>query len=187
MATATSCFTTGFAVFMRYVCMDALGCQDEDQATRRIIERAESRVATADLPFLRMFTTADGLDEKAPRLKDTHGAWLHPSDQPVLYASAMLRLRRECGGDDWTRRFFRALATAPAAPPVTREGARQQCWNWLVCASLAAGRDLSPVFMDDWRLPLAPTTRTALSKLDWPAAGNGFAGAAGQIVPQWQP
>jgi hypothetical protein len=181
-----SCFTTGFAVFMRYVCMDALGCEDDDLETRRVIERAESLIARSDMPFLRMFTDVDGLDEKAPRLKDEQGRWVHPSDQPVTYASAMLRLRREYGGDDWVRRFFRALATGPTAPSNTLPGARGQCWSWLICASLAAGKDLTPLFVDEWRLPLLAVTRTELAALDWQAAGLDFAWVAKRVQPGWQ-
>jgi hypothetical protein len=181
-----SCFTTGFAVFMRYVCMDALGCHDDDLATRQVIERAESLVAKSDMPFLRMFTDADGLHEKAPRLKDEQGRWVHPSDQPVTYASAMLRLRSEYGGDDWVRRFFRALATAPTAPPHTLPGARRQSWSWLICASLAAGKDLTPLFVDEWRMPLAPGTRTELAALDWQASVLDFAWVAERVQPHWQ-
>jgi hypothetical protein len=35
-----SCFVTGFAVFMRYVCMDTLKFHDEDRRTRQTIEEA---------------------------------------------------------------------------------------------------------------------------------------------------
>jgi hypothetical protein len=162
-----SCFTTGFAVFMRYVCMDTLGCHDDDQPTRKVIEEAEARVRRSDLPFLRTFTNADGLDEKAPRLKDTSGKAIQPSDQPVTYASAMLRLWRENGGNPWLRRFFRILRECPGAPETTREGALQQCWNWYLAASLAARRDLSPAFADDWRMPLTAEARRALVAVDW--------------------
>jgi hypothetical protein len=31
-----SCFTTGFAVFMRYVCMDTLGCHDDEQVREAV-------------------------------------------------------------------------------------------------------------------------------------------------------
>ena len=97
-----SAFTTGFAVFMRYVCMDTLGCTDEDAPTRRTIEAVERLIRTGDMPFLKTFTNADGLSEKEPRVKDATGRWVSPSDQPVTYASAMLRLRREHGGNVWT-------------------------------------------------------------------------------------
>jgi hypothetical protein len=166
-----SCFTTGFAVFMRYVCMDTLGCHDDDVPTRRVIEEAQAQVKRGDMPFLRTFTNADGLDEKAPRLKDDAGNPIQPSDQPVTYASAMLRLWRENGGNPWLRRFFRTLRACPDAPENTREGALQQCWNWYLAASLAARRDLAPAFVDDWRLPLSSDARQALSAIDWAQPG----------------
>jgi hypothetical protein len=124
-----SCFTTGFAVFMRYVCMDALQCHDADRRTREVIESAEAQVKRNGLPFLRTFTNADGLGEKEPRLKDASGKPIQPSDQPVTYASAMLRLRHENGGNDWVRRFCRVLRQCPAARENTRDGAMQQRWN----------------------------------------------------------
>ncbi|HRZ58694.1 MAG TPA: calcium-binding protein [Candidatus Paceibacterota bacterium] len=162
-----SCFTTGFAVFMRYVCMDTLGCHDEDRRTREIIEDAQAQVRRAGLPFLRTFTNADGLSEKEPRLKNAAGELIQPSDQPVTYASAMLRLWREQGANPWLRRFCRFLRECPEAPESTRAGAWQQCWNWYLAASLAAQRDLSTVFVEDWRLPLSEGTRKALAGVDW--------------------
>jgi hypothetical protein len=181
-----SCFTTGFAVFMRYVCMDALRCVDDDAPTRRTIEQAEAAVKQDHLPFMKTFTNADGWNEKQPRLKDAAGKWIEPSDQPVTYASAMLRLHREQGGNEWLRRFFRALRECPTAPPDTRAGALQQCWHWYLAASLAARKDLSPVFVDDWRLPLAPETRQALAELDWQQPGLTPAALSARVKPVWQ-
>ncbi|MDB6034232.1 MAG: hypothetical protein JWM16_4570, partial [Verrucomicrobiales bacterium] len=162
-----SCFITGFAVFMRYVCMDTLQLQDDDKGTRDVIEKAESLINKSDLSFLKMFTNADGLDEKASRLKNASGKPLNPSDQPVTYASAMLRLYRENGGNEWLHRFFHALAQCLKANPKERAGALQQSWNWYLAASLAAHKDLSPVFVDQWHLPLSPVTREALTKVEW--------------------
>ncbi len=162
-----SCFTTGLGVFMRYVCMDTLGCHDDDRRTRETIEHAQSQVRRSGLPFLKTFTSDDGLSEKEPRLRDAAGTPIQPSDQPVMYASAMLRLWRENGGIPWLRRFFRLLAECPEASEKTPDGARQQCWNWFLSASVAAQRDLSTVFVDEWRLPLSEATRTALSTVDW--------------------
>ena len=178
-----SAFTTGFAVFMRYVCMDALGCADGDSGTRRTIEGVESRIRSGDMPFLKTFTNVDGLSEKKPRVKDDSGRWVQPSDQPVTYASAMLRLRRENGGDEWVGRFCRAIAECPGASGKTREGALAQSWNWLVAASVAARKDLSPVFVVEWRLPLSSETRAALAQVDWATAS--VDDIQGSIVPVW--
>lgn len=162
-----SLFITGYAVFMRYVCMDVLGCEDADAQTRRTIEAAEAMFAKSDMSFLRGFTTVAGLDEKAPRLKNRNGEWITPSDQPVLYASAMLKLRREYGGEPWLKRFYAQLAACPEVKPENECAALRQSLCWLVCASCAARKDLSAVFGDRWRMPLTPRTRHALSVIDW--------------------
>jgi hypothetical protein len=168
-----SLFITGYAVFMRIVCMDALGCKDPDRATRDAIERAEALCARSDLGFLRALTTLDGLDEKAPRLKDADGRAMEPSDQPVIYAAAMLKLRRDCGGDAWVKRFFAELAKCPEVKPESKDAALRQSYSWLVAASCAAKRDLTPVFVDRWRFPLAEETRKALAAVDWQNAETG--------------
>ena len=167
-----SLFTTGYAVLMRYVCMDTLECEDPDRTTREAIEQAEERFAQADMPFLRGFTTRGGLGEKAPRLFDAQGRALVPSDQPVLYASAMLKLCRDHGGHAWLARFFRHLTACEEIAPHSPEAAVKQSLNWLVAASLAAEQDLSFVFCDRWRLPLDRQARQMLAAVDWksPAA-----------------
>ena len=161
-----SCFITGFAVFMRYVCMDALRCEDKDAETRKVIEGVEPRFSASKLSFLDLFTMV-GMGEKASRIKDESGKVIEPSDQPVCYASAMLRLRRENGGDGWVRRFFHELAACPTSTPDTKVGALNQSWYWLLCSSMAAQKDLSPVFAGKWKLPIAEETRVALGRIDW--------------------
>ena len=179
-----SCFVTGFAVFMRYVCMDALRCEDGDAGTRKTIEGVEPLLATSGLGFLDLFTTL-GVGEKVSLIKDAGGQVINPSDQPVRYASAMLRLRRQHGGDAWVKRFFHELATCPEFPPDTAEGALKQGWYWLLCASVAAGTDLAPVFAGDWKLPLAAETRTALAGFDWRKKDLTALEVAAALKPQW--
>ena len=166
-----SCFITGFAVFMRYVCMDALRCEDTDARTRKVIEGVEPLFSASGLTFLDLFTTSTGVDEKESRIKDGSGKEIDPSDQPVCYASAMLRLRRENGGDGWVKRFFHELAACPKSDPGTKEGALNQSWYWLLCSSVAAQKDLSPVFAGEWKLPIAEDTRAALGRIDWKKKG----------------
>ena len=107
-----SLFTTGFAVFMRYVCMDSLKCTDPDLKTRQVIEGCEELYARSDVKFLDAFTNL-GAGEKGHRLKDADGKEVVPSDQPVMYATAMLRLRKDHGGDAWVKRFCAALIKCP--------------------------------------------------------------------------
>jgi hypothetical protein len=163
-----SLFITGYAVFMRYVCMDALKSDDPDANTRKVIESCEALYAASDLPFLKAFTNVlDGSNEKAHRLTNKAGKPVLPSDQPVIYASAMLKLRKDYGGDAWLKRFFTALAKCPEVKPDTKEGALRQSLNWVVASSAAARKDLTPVFVERWRFPLAKTTQDALRKVDW--------------------
>ena len=157
-------FGTGFAVFMRYVCMDTLKCQDPDKRTRETIEKAEAKLKDTNLTFLQAFTTAVGLSEKVNRLKD-----LRPSDQPVMYASAMLKMRDEYGGNGWVKRFYQYLADCPPAGSKSEASARAQSLNWLVAASCAAREDLSGLFVERWRMPLGPETRKAFGAVDWKA------------------
>ncbi len=165
-------FLTGYAVFMRYVCMDTLGCEDPDRATRQTIEEAEALYAKTDLDFLRAFTAVCGLGEKEPRLKRPDGRPLQPSDQPVMYASAMLKLWREQGGNAWLKRFYAELAKCPPFQGQSREAALRQSLNWLVAASCAARQDLAGVFADRWRLPLNRATREALAQVKWHEPGT---------------
>ncbi len=158
------CFVTGFAVFMRYSCMDELKLIDNDKKTRTAIEKAIDVHAKTDLDFITAFTNAGSLSEKQPRLKGFSG----PCDQPVMYASAMLRLQRDYGGDAFTRRFYQTLQKMPAfGQKENPNNAHRQCLVWLVTASYAAGQDVSSRFVDQWRLPVSIAGRDLLKKTDW--------------------
>ena len=181
-----SCFITGFAVFMRYVCMDVLKYEDPDAGTRKVIESVEPLLAKSGISFLDLFTMSTGHGEKESRIMGNDGKLLDPSDQPVRYASAMLRLRRDNGGEAWVKRFFLELATCPESKPETRDGALNQGWYWMLCASVAARKDLSPVFAGEWKLPLTNDTRTALAKIAWKKDGLSVKEVADTVTPAWK-
>lgn len=155
-----SVFTTGFAVFMRYVCIDELKGHDGDHRTRDVINRAIDVYAQSDLKFLNTFTNAMGGHEKGDRLKIT------PSDQNVMYASAMLKLWKELG-NDWLESFYQHLEKAPAIPGQSKEGARVQCLNWYLACSLAAKKDLANYFVDQWRFVLTKKESAVLKQVKW--------------------
>ncbi len=183
-----SLFITGYAVFMRYVCMDALNCQDPDVQTRAMIESCEQAFADSDISFLSGFTNLeDGRNEKAHRLTDRQGNPITPSDQPVIYAAAMLKLRRDYGGDDWVKKFFSVLMKCPPVKADTREGALKQSVNWLVAASAAAGQDLTPVFVQRWHMPLSQTTQDALARVDWKSAKTNPSALIGRLPIEFVP
>ncbi len=165
-----SLFITGYAVFMRYVCMDSLECTDRDPRTRATIEWCESVYAASEVPFLSAFTNLPE-GEKRHRLKDAEGRTISPSDQPVMYATAMLKLYKDHGGNAWLKRFFRQLQRCPRVKVQDSDDALDQCLNWVVAASAAAGQDLTPVFVDRWRMPMNAKLRAALAKVDWSIRG----------------
>lgn len=169
-----SCFITGYAVFMRYVCMDAMQCHDLDAGTRQHIERTEALYAASDEPFLRTFTMHGGYSEKENRLKDASRKSIPVSDQPVMYAAAMLKLRKDYGGDAWVRKFFAALAKCPEVKPTDKTTAAQQCLAWLACSSMAAGKDLTPIFVDRWRMDMTTELRAKFTAFDWGKADADF-------------
>lgn len=159
-----SVFTTGFAVFMRYVCMDALQCKDSDRATRDTIERAEAIYAASGLTYKDAF-----IDNKG--LKDSSGKPIHPTDANVMYASVMLKLRKDCGGDAWVKRFYSLIMQFPPLPPRTEEEKNGQALYWVIAASAAAGKDLTPLFETRWRFPLRPEVWRVVHGIDWGKKG----------------
>ncbi|MEO1529671.1 MAG: family 20 glycosylhydrolase [Planctomycetota bacterium] len=163
-----SLFTTGYAVFMRYVCMDQQQCRDTDSQTRQTIEECEAVFARSDLDFYEAFTNL-GSGEKSNRLKDAKGRSIQPSDQPVMYATAMMKLRREFGGDEWVKRFFHTLRKCEPVPAKDLNSAQTQIFNWVVSASIAAKRDLAPIFVGRWRMPMNEAQRQIMQQTDWTA------------------
>ncbi|MFT4547396.1 MAG: hypothetical protein ACI8XO_003605 [Verrucomicrobiales bacterium] len=113
-----SCFTTGFAVFIRYVCTDTLKLNDGDKLTRQTIDEAIARFEKNEMSFIDAMTNHGPHGEKGNRLKDEDGREISPSDQPVIYASLMLQLRKEFGANDFFERFYKQLLACPAIEPV---------------------------------------------------------------------
>lgn len=176
-----SLFTTGFGVFMRYVCMDKLNCVDNDQKTRKAIEDCEEIYAQSNVAFYDAFTNF-GSGEKSNRLRNAEGHTIAPSDQPVMYATAMLKLRKDYGGDAWVRKFYHRLRECKPAKATDIESTKTQVYNWLVCASAAAERDLSPVFADRWRMPLTAPQKQVMANVTWSGGGLSVAKVVDQLL-----
>ncbi len=162
-----SCFTTGFAVFMRYVCIDSLNYFDKDVKTRSTINSAITLFEKSDMSFVSAFTDKAGSGEKGNRLKDENGKTIRPSDQNVMYASLMLKLRNENGGNDFIKRFYQNINECPAIQPIDESTARQQCVNLMISASAAARKDLTPYFTDKLKLRISEETRKTLASVAW--------------------
>ncbi len=162
-----NCFKTGFAVFMRYVCIDSLGYVDKDHTTRQTIDSAITLFEKNDMSFVAAFTDKAGTGEKGNRLKDENGKAIRPSDQNVMYASLMLKLRAEHGGNEFVKRFYQNINDCPVIEPVDEETALQQCISLMVSASAAAGKDLTPYFADKLKLKVSDKQRKTLATIPW--------------------
>jgi hypothetical protein len=167
-------FITGFAVFMRYVCIDTLGVNDIEPSEREKIDDAiDTYVASGTHTFLETFTNGYGLTEKMERIPG--------ADQPVMYASAMLKLWKLLG-DEWLAEFYNQLMTCPDGSIATQEGARSNALSWFVAASRAAEQDLSPIFVTQWRMILTTEEQAVLASVDWDDPGVD----AGDIIQAMQ-
>jgi hypothetical protein len=62
----------------------------------------------------------------------------------------------------------------------------KQSWYWLLCASVAAQKDLSPLFAVEWKLPIAEETRAALGKVDWKKTGLTVKEVAAGVELVWK-
>ena len=144
-------FGTGFAVLMGRVCLDTLGCTGADKKSLEFLLRSEEAFAKSQGSFMDVYFN--------PSLK-----LKQPIDLNRMYASIMLKLHRENGGNEWLRRYFDYLFECPEF-----NGPKAQTLNWVICASCAANKDLTPLFVDRWRFPITPAMREVLAKVDWKA------------------
>ena len=111
---------------------------------------------------------------------------LSPSDQPVMYASAMLKLHRECGKDGWLKRFYAFLAECPEVRLRSKRAGLRQSLHWYAAASMAAGRDLSPIFCDRWKLPLSEKARAAAAAVEWSRKDLKLSEILAAIPAEWK-
>jgi hypothetical protein len=79
------------------------------------------------------------------------------------------------------KRFLAALRQCPPVKPDTRPRTLRQSLNWLVAASAAAKKDLTPVFVGRWRMPLGGPTRKALQEVDCSRADLNPAGVLARL------
>lgn len=160
-------FANGFVTVLREIGLDRGHPTESDLKLRHSIERFEEAFAKSYATFAQAFGP---FGAKTPFiLNDFDGQPFASADHNMLFASIFLKHRKDHGGDDWAKRFFRHLFDCPPSPssPGDATFANGQLLNWVVAASLAAGTDLSPQFRDRWRFPLAPELWQALQAVDW--------------------
>ena len=144
--------TTGYAVLMRFLSMEAAGVRGgpfnghEFAAFRREVESlVDTYEQDARATWRTTLATGQGVANRMG---------LGATD---LMASFLLRLRRDYGGDEFIRRF---LAECGSRPPVTTTADAAD--NFVVAASRAARVNLLDLFERRWRFPVSDAARRAL-------------------------
>ena len=76
-----------------------------------------------------------------------------------LFAAFLFRLRRDNGGNKFIKALWHEVARRPKAA-TTQEAVD----NFIIAASLAAGRDLTTQFTTQWRWPLSDGAKEEIKK-----------------------
>jgi hypothetical protein len=77
-----------------------------------------------------------------------------------LFASFLLRLRRDYGGNAFVTRLWYEVNLRPAANTT-----QDTVDNFVIAASKAAGHNLGTLFLSTWRWPLSQSAHFELSQI----------------------
>lgn len=131
---------TGYAVWMRFRSMAAAGVAGAPY-NGMSFEQFEAQVSLL-------------VDEYERDVTHTFAETLALNRSPGAFggtdfwASIMMRLARDYGGQRFVERFWRTASKISAA-----ETTREAVSNWISIAGAAAGTDLSGLFYERWRFP----------------------------------
>ena len=155
---------TGYAVFMRFMALDAAGAKlgpFNRHSGKRFREEVEGLVDhyAAD-PSLNPENTLGQGRGPANRMG------LGSTD---LFASFCFRLCRDHGGAKYAAKLWQAVQKRPRAR--TTQDAID---NFVVAASVAAGDDLSPLFTKTWRWTVSKSAQSETAKLAAAACARQF-------------
>ncbi len=150
----TGSVTTGYAVYMRFVAVEHLGLEGgpfRGRTWAQFRDEVEKMVDryVADKSLTWENTMKIG---QAPR----NPMGLNATD---LFAGFCLKLSNEHGGTEYVKRFFSEVNKRPRA-----QSTQDAVDNFIVAASIAAGKDLSEMFTKEWRWPLSDAARQHIAQ-----------------------
>ena len=140
-------FTTGYAVFMRFLAMEAAGLKG---APFGAYSFPEFKKAVTDLVDLYLADPSLNWDNTLGAAQGVPGAFGSNND---LFASFCLRLRRDYGGNAFVEKLWKQAGLRPAA-----QSEQDVIDNFFLAACAAAGQDLTALF-ESWRWPLSDGAR----------------------------
>jgi len=146
--------TTGYAIFMRFMAMDATGV---------------SPAPFNNIPWTTFRSTLEGLaDSYAGNTSytwtNTLGAGAGISNAlglgaGDLFASFCIKLRNDYGGDAFVQNVWKQAGLRPTA--VTTQDAVD---NFILASCAAANKNLTTLFVTTWRWPMSDNAKAAASK-----------------------
>ncbi|MCL4859219.1 MAG: CAP domain-containing protein [Caldilineaceae bacterium] len=150
---ATGAITTGYAVFMRFLSMEAAavaGGPFRGESFAHFQAEVEGMLAryVAD-------ATLDWFNTLAIDRAPANPMGLGASD---LFAAHLFELRRRYGGD-FIPTLWQQVANRPTA-----QSTQDAVDNFVIAASLAAGENLAELFATEWRWPLSADARQTLAE-----------------------
>ena len=145
----------GYAVFLRFLLMEAAGVQGgpfHGQPFERFRREVEGLL---DLYQADRTLTWDNTlrKDRAP----ANPMNLSGSD---LFASFLFRLRKDYGGDEFLKRLWQEVVKRPRA-----QTTQDAVDNFVIASSLAAKRNLTDLFVKQWRWPVSDRAREFLKRL----------------------
>jgi hypothetical protein len=163
--------TTGFAVFMRFMAMDAAGVNGapfENWSFSDFRSRVEGMIDLylADSSQTWNNTLLLGLAQA------NNPSGLGATD---LFASFVFRLRRDYGGDVFVDNIWKEAAKRPNA--ATTQDAVD---NFFLAACAAANKNLTSLFTANWRWPISASAQAAASA--YPKTPPAASGVSSQLL-----
>jgi hypothetical protein len=146
---------TGFAVFMQFQAMDATRVPISTFNGLSFTAFRELVVNMVDLYLADPTQTWDNT-LRLNRPQANNPSNLNATD---LFASFLLRLERDYGGDAFIRRLWAAAAQRPAA-----NSTQDAVDNFFLAACAAANRNLSSLFTVSWRWPISATAQAEAAR-----------------------
>lgn len=158
---------TGFAVFMRFMAIDAAKVRGSDFNGWSLAEFRSRVEEMVDL------YTADPTQTWDNTLRLNRPQANNPSNLggTDLFASFVFRLARDYGGDAFVSRLWKAAARLPAATST-----QDAVDNFFLAASAAANRNLTTLFTVTWRWPISPSAQALATKYPIWSKPRGHAG-----------
>jgi hypothetical protein len=143
---------TGFAVFMRFMAIEATGVRVGNFNDWTLAEFRSRVKAMVDLYVADPTQTWDNT-LRLNRPQANNPSNLGGTD---LFASFVFRLARDYGGDAFVNRLWKEAAKRP--PATSTQDAVD---NFFLAASAAANRNLTTLFTVKWRWPVSAAAQTA--------------------------